>query len=93
MGRSRKQKDRMNRVKRVRNAAKILVMLKKTLGLIDKDGNEIIKKVTSITEVKQPTTFKEVSKNFDSLRLCNYLLLLLFCGAPFFLLTLRKFSF
>lgn len=61
MGRSRKQKDRMNRVKRVRNAAKILVMLKKTLGLIDKDGNEIIKKVETITEVKQPSTFKEVS--------------------------------
>lgn len=61
MGRSRKQKDRMNRVKRVRNAAKILVMLKRTLGLIDEDGNEIIKKVAAITEVKQASTFKEVS--------------------------------
>lgn len=61
MGRSRKQKDRMNRVKRVRNAAKILVMLKRTLGLIDEDGNEIIKKVAEITVVKQASTFKEVS--------------------------------
>lgn len=41
--RSRKRTDEMNKIKRARNYEKELIRLKKTVGILDKDGNEIIK--------------------------------------------------
>lgn len=64
MGRSRKRTDKMNGIKRERNAKKELLRLKKTLGLIDADGNEIIKKVESVTLVKKS---KDIKKRKQSL--------------------------
>lgn len=58
--RSRKRKDQMNRVKRERNAKKELLRLKKTLGLLDENGIEILKKVTTIADVKTPEEIKNV---------------------------------
>lgn len=64
MGRSRKRTDKMNAIKRERNAKKELLRLKKTLGLIDADGNEIIKKVENVTQVKK---LKDIKKRKQTL--------------------------
>lgn len=58
MGRSRKRKDKMNRIKRERNSKKILIRLKKTLGMIDEKGNELMKEVEKVAVVKDPEYFK-----------------------------------
>uniref|UniRef100_A0A0K8TQL7 Uncharacterized protein n=1 Tax=Tabanus bromius TaxID=304241 RepID=A0A0K8TQL7_TABBR len=58
--RSRKRKDAMNRLKRERYAAKELQRLKKTLGLIDADGNEVMKEISEVATV---LTAKEIKKN------------------------------
>lgn len=58
-GRSRKRKDAMNRVKRERNAKKELARLKKTLGLVDADGNDIKMELDSIAEVKTAAQLKK----------------------------------
>lgn len=58
--RSRKRKAQMDRIKKERNAKKELLRLKKTLGLIDADGNELIKKVEEVVEYKSPEELKKV---------------------------------
>jgi len=58
-GRSRKRKDAMNRVKRERNAKKELARLKKTLGLVDADGNDIKMELENIAEVKTAAQLKK----------------------------------
>lgn len=62
MNRSRKRKAQMDRIKKERNAKKELLRLKKTLGLLDEHGNELIKKVEDIVEFKTPEQLKKVSK-------------------------------
>ncbi|XP_037929887.1 18 kDa learning-associated protein of slug-like [Teleopsis dalmanni] len=57
MNRSRKRRDEMNKIKKARYDAKELIRLKKTLGLIDADGNEIMKDVSDVAQVK---TAKEI---------------------------------
>lgn len=51
----------MDRVKKERNAKKELVRLKKTLGLLDADGNELIQKMEEVIEYKTPEQLKKVS--------------------------------
>ncbi|KAJ6642549.1 hypothetical protein Bhyg_07501 [Pseudolycoriella hygida] len=58
-GRSRKRKDAMNRVKRERNAKKELIRLKKTLGLLDADGNDIKMELDDIAEVRTAAQLKK----------------------------------
>lgn len=58
--RSRKRKAQMDRIKKERNSKKELLRLKKTLGLLDGDGNDLIKKVEEIVEYKTPEELKKV---------------------------------
>lgn len=58
--RSRKRKAQMDRIKKERNAKKELVRLKKTLGLLDADGNELIQKMEEVIEYKTPEQLKKV---------------------------------
>lgn len=60
MNRSRKRKDAMNRVKRERNAKKELARLKKTLGLVDEEGNDLKSEIMDITEVKTAAQLRKV---------------------------------
>lgn len=50
----------MDRIKKERNAKKELVRLKKTLGLLDADGNELIQKMDEVIEYKTPEQLKKV---------------------------------
>ena len=59
--RSRKRRDEMNKIKRARNSAKELVRLKKCLGLIDADGNELMKEIEDIATVKTAKQLKVVN--------------------------------
>lgn len=59
--RSRKRRDEMNKIKKVRYEAKELIRLKKTLGLIDAEGNEIMKDISEVAQVKTSKEIKRVS--------------------------------
>lgn len=59
--RSRKRKALMDRVKKERNGKKELLRLKKTLGLLDEHGNELIQKMEEVIEYKTPEQLKKVS--------------------------------
>ncbi|EDW78958.1 protein LLP homolog [Drosophila tropicalis] len=61
--RSRKRRDEMNKIKKVRYEAKELIRLKKTLGLIDADGNEIMKDISDVAEVKTAEEIKREAKS------------------------------
>lgn len=61
MNRSRKRKAQMDRIKKERNSKKELARLKKTLGLLDADGNELIQKMDEVIEYKTPEQLKKVS--------------------------------
>lgn len=54
----------MDRVKKERNAKKELLRLKKTLGLLDEHGNELIQKMDEVIEYKTPAQLKKVSASF-----------------------------
>lgn len=58
--RSRKRKAQMDRIKKERNSKKELLRLKKTLGLVDEHGNELIKKMEEVIEFKTPEQLKKV---------------------------------
>lgn len=60
MNRSRKRKAQMDRIKKERNSKKELARLKKTLGLLDADGNELIQKMDEVIEYKTPEQLKKV---------------------------------
>jgi len=51
----------MNKIKKARYEAKELIRLKKTLGLLDADGNEIMKDISDVVEVKTSKEIKRVS--------------------------------
>ena len=57
--RSRKQRDRNARIKRARNKPKELLRLKKTLGMLDADGNELMENVKDVVDEK---TMEEIKK-------------------------------
>ncbi|XP_031624644.1 protein LLP homolog [Contarinia nasturtii] len=57
--RSRKRKAQMDRIKKERNSKKELLRLKKTLGLIDEHGNELIQKMEEVIEYKTPEQLKK----------------------------------
>lgn len=85
-GRSRKRKDAMNRIKRERNAKKELARLKKTLGLVDADGNDIKMELDEIAEVKTAAQLKKVNifliQNAACLKfagVCNFIFGSKFC--------------
>lgn len=59
--RSRKRKAQMDRIKKERNSKKELLRLKKTLGLLDEHGNELIQKMEEVVEYKTPQQLKKVS--------------------------------
>lgn len=58
--RSRKRKAEMDRVKKERNGKKELLRLKKTLGMLDEHGNELIQKMDEVIEYKTPEQLKKV---------------------------------
>lgn len=60
LNRSRKRKAQMDRIKKERNAKKELLRLKKTLGLLDEHGNELIEKMEEVIEYKTPAQLKKV---------------------------------
>lgn len=62
--RSRKRKAQMDRIKKERNAKKELARLKKTLGLLDEHGNELIQKMEEVVEYKTPEQLKKVIITF-----------------------------
>lgn len=76
--RSRKRKAQMDRIKKERNSKKELLRLKKTLGMLDEHGNELIKKLEDIVEYKTPEQLKKVSK-------IHFWIIFLF-GEPIYLL-------
>ncbi|XP_004526880.1 protein LLP homolog [Ceratitis capitata] len=61
--RSRKRRDEMNKIKKARYEAKELIRLKKTLGLIDADGNEVMKDVSDVVTVKTAKELKQDKKS------------------------------
>lgn len=50
----------MDRVKKERNGKKELLRLKKTLGMLDEHGNELIQKMDEVIEYKTPEQLKKV---------------------------------
>lgn len=58
--RSRKRKAQMDRIKKERNSKKELLRLKKTLGLLDEHGNELIQKMEEVIDYKTPEQLKKV---------------------------------
>lgn len=58
--RSRKRRDEMNKIKKARYEAKELIRLKKTLGLIDAEGNEVMKDMSEVATVKTAKELKHV---------------------------------
>lgn len=60
--RSRKRKAKMDRVKKERNGKKELLRLKKTLGLLDEHGNDLIQKMEEVVEYRTPEQLKKVCK-------------------------------
>lgn len=58
--RSRKRKAQMDRIKKERNSKKELLRLKKTLGMLDEHGNELIQKMEEVVEYKTPQQLKKV---------------------------------
>lgn len=75
MNRSRKRKAQMDRIKKERNAKKELLRLKKTLGMLDEHGNELIKKVEDIVEYKTPEQLKRVGFNINRFKCIMYSLI------------------
>lgn len=61
--RSRKRKAQMDRIKKERNSKKELLRLKKTLGMLDEHGNELIQKMEEVIEYKTPEQLKKVSND------------------------------
>lgn len=61
--RSRKQRDRNARIKRARNKPKELLRLKKTLGMLDADGNELMENVKDVVDEKTMEEIKKVCWN------------------------------
>ncbi|XP_011210898.1 protein LLP homolog [Bactrocera dorsalis] len=61
--RSRKRRDEMNKIKKARYEAKELIRLKKTLGLIDAEGNEVMKDVSDVATVKTAKELKLEKKS------------------------------
>lgn len=64
LNRSRKRKAQMDRIKKERNAKKELVRLKKTLGLLDEHGNELIQKMEEVVEYKTPEQLRKVNNYY-----------------------------
>lgn len=62
--RSRKRKAQMDRIKKERNSKKELLRLKKTLGLLDEHGNELIQKMEEVVEYKTPDQIRKVRNDF-----------------------------
>ncbi|XP_055608768.1 protein LLP homolog [Uranotaenia lowii] len=60
--RSKSRRDKNNRIRRAKNKQRELKKLKKTLGLIDEDGMEILKKVEDITEQQKKKEEEEKIK-------------------------------
>ncbi|XP_065094253.1 protein LLP homolog [Ochlerotatus camptorhynchus] len=60
--RSKSRRDKNNRVRRVKNKVKELKKLKKTLGMIDEDGMDIMEKVKDITEQQKKKENEEKIK-------------------------------
>ncbi|KXJ69381.1 protein LLP homolog [Aedes albopictus] len=60
--RSKSRRDKNNRIRRAKNKVKELKKLKKTLGLIDDDGMEIMEKVKDITEQQKKKEEEEKIK-------------------------------
>lgn len=60
MNRSRKRKAQMDRIKKERNSKKELLRLKKTLGMLDEHGNDLIQKMDEVIEYKTPEQLKKV---------------------------------
>ena len=58
--RSRKRRDKNAKIKRERNRVKELKTLKKTLGLIDKDGKSLLMEVEDIVDEKNVESIKAV---------------------------------
>lgn len=50
----------MDRIKKERNGKKELHRLKKTLGLLDEHGNDLIQKMEEVVEYKTPEQLKKV---------------------------------
>lgn len=65
--RSRKRKAQMDRIKKERNGKKELHRLKKTLGLLDEHGNDLIQKMEEVVEYKTPAQLKKVFYSFSKL--------------------------
>uniref|UniRef100_T1E2J2 Uncharacterized protein n=1 Tax=Psorophora albipes TaxID=869069 RepID=T1E2J2_9DIPT len=61
--RSKSRRDKNNRIRRAKNKQKELKKLKKTLGMIDEDGMEIMEKVKEITEQQKKKEEEEKIKN------------------------------
>lgn len=60
--RSKSRRDKNNRIRRAKNKVKELKKLKKTLGLIDEDGMDIMEKVKDITEQQKKKEEEEKIK-------------------------------
>lgn len=52
----------MDRVKKERNGKKELLRLKKTLGLLDEHGNDLIQKMEEVVEYRTPEQLKKVCR-------------------------------
>ncbi|XP_058461442.1 protein LLP homolog [Malaya genurostris] len=61
--RSKSRRDKNNRIRRVKNKQKELKKLKKTLGLIDEDGMDLMEKVKEITEQQKRKQEEEKIKS------------------------------
>lgn len=61
LNRSRKRKAQMDRIKKERNSKKELLRLKKTLGLVDENGKDLIEKMDEVIEYKTPQQLKKVN--------------------------------
>lgn len=71
LNRSRKRKAQMDRIKKERNSKKELLRLKKTLGLLDEHGNELIQKMEDVIEFKTPDQLKKVRMDFHFVVYCT----------------------
>ncbi|EDS41626.1 conserved hypothetical protein [Culex quinquefasciatus] len=60
--RSKSRRDKNNRIRRAKNKVKELKKLKKTLGMIDEDGMDIMEKVKEITEQQKKKEEEEKIK-------------------------------
>lgn len=60
--RSKSRRDKNNRIRRVKNKTKVLKKLKKTLGLIDEDGMDLMERVKEVTEQQKKKELEEKIK-------------------------------